>query len=60
MLYSALEKAVYAPVNQAAKHLGFTLEYGQSYGKQHCMTFPYCYLLLSGHLTEVCLKVETC
>ncbi len=43
MLYSALDYAVYAPVNQAAKHLGLTLEYGQTQGKQNHVTLQlYC------------------
>ncbi len=43
MLYSALDYAVYAPVNQAAKHLGLTLEYSQSRGKQNYVTLHlYC------------------
>ncbi len=44
MLYSALERAVYAPVNQAAKHLGLTLVYDQSHGMQHHVTFHLCCL----------------
>lgn len=34
ILYMALDNAVYSPVNQAAKHLGLTLKYGPTRGKQ--------------------------
>ena len=44
LLYPALEMPVYAPVNQAAKHLGLTLQYGQSHGMQHRETFRLCCL----------------
>ncbi len=46
MLYPALDNAVYAPVNQAAKHLGLNLKYGQSHGMQHYVTCHLCSRML--------------
>ena len=35
VLYMALSNAVYVPVNEAAKHLGYALRFCKSHGKQN-------------------------